>query len=291
MQLDTRAAVTAWPCPSGRADAVPTRLASVRAERRARQHARHVVRAVLVRGGLTVALQPIVAIASMEVTGYEALARFPGARGWPPDHWFQQAEQVGLGTALEEAAVRAALQQLSRLPAATSLALNVSGNALLASSAIRTMLGNGAAGARLVLELTEHQSIAQPDELCAVLADLRAAGVRIAIDDAGAGYAGLERIILIAPEIIKLDRGLVRGVASHPRRQAMCEAMVGFARRTDTVVIAEGVETEADLRSLQELGVTHAQGFLLGRPAETAAPAAVARRGSVGRQRASGQSC
>ena len=247
---------------------VSKHLEPFNAEHRARELTREAVRAVVADGGPAMALQPIVQIASMEVTGYEALARFPGPLGWSPDRWFRQAEQVGLGAALEASAVYAALQHRSRLPAGTSLAINVSAKALLASSTILTMVGDAGREAGLVLELTEHQSITEPERLSEVLTSLRTAGVRIAVDDAGSGYAGLERIVFIAPEILKLDRNLVGGVADHSGRQAMCEAMVGFAHRTGTQLIAEGVETDADLSALRALGVTHAQGYLFGRPSQ-----------------------
>ena len=248
------------------AELVSKHLEPLNAEHRAREQTREAVCAVIADGGPAMALQPIVEIASMEVTGYEALARFSGPLGWTPDRWFRQADQVGLGPVLEASAVHAALEQVSRLPVGTSLTINVSAKALLASSTIRTMVSEAGKEARLVLELTEHQSLTEPEELSDVLTGLRTAGVRIAVDDAGSGYAGLERIVFIAPEILKLDRSLVDGVADHPGRQAMCEAMVGFARRTSTLLIAEGVETDADLRTLRALGVTHAQGYLFGRP-------------------------
>jgi EAL domain-containing protein (putative c-di-GMP-specific phosphodiesterase class I) len=151
-----------------------------------------------------------------------------------------------------------------------SLNINVSARALLAGSAIRTMVGEAGDAERVVLELTEHQSITQPEELSDALAGLRTAGVRLAVDAGGSGYAGLERVVSIGQEVPKIARGLAGGVAHHPRRRAMCEALVGFAQRTGTLLIAEGVETEADLRALRGLGVTHAQGFLLGRPSTTA---------------------
>jgi EAL domain-containing protein (putative c-di-GMP-specific phosphodiesterase class I) len=260
------------------AEQVRRHLEPLNDEHRARKQVRETVRAVLANGGPAMAMQPIVRIASMEVTGYEALARFPGPPRWTPDRWFRHAEQVGLGATLEAAAVHAALQHVSCLPPGMSLNINVSARALLASRAIQNMLGDACHDARLVLELTEHESITQPEELCEALAGLRMAGVRIAVDDVGSGYAGLERIVSIGPEVLKLDRGLVDGVADHPGRRAMCEALVGFARSTDTQLIAEGVETEADLSALRALGVTHAQGFLLGRPSTTApqfAPGAV----------------
>jgi EAL domain-containing protein (putative c-di-GMP-specific phosphodiesterase class I) len=164
--------------------------------------------------------------------------------------------------------VHAALQHLPGLPPGTSLAINVSAEALLASPTIKTMVGDAGREAQLVLELTEQHSITEPEELFEVLTVLRTAGVRIAVDDAGSGYSGLERIVFIAPDVLKLDRNLVGGVADHRGQQAMCEAMVGFAQRTSALLIAEGVETYADLRTLRALGVTHAQGYLLGRPSQ-----------------------
>jgi EAL domain-containing protein (putative c-di-GMP-specific phosphodiesterase class I) len=252
------------------AELVSRHLEPLNDEHRARKQVRRAVRAVLADGGPAVAMQPIIRIASMEVAGYEALARFPGNPRWTPDRWFRHAEQVGLGPALEAAAVHAALQHLPCLPPAMSLNINVSAGALLAGSAIQTMVSDAGNAARVVLELTEHQSITHPEELSEALSSLRMAGVRIAVDDAGSGYAGLERVVSIGPEVLKIDRGLVGGVADHPRRRAMCEALVGFAQRTGTLLIAEGVETEADLRALRGLGVTHAQGFLLGHPSTTA---------------------
>jgi EAL domain-containing protein (putative c-di-GMP-specific phosphodiesterase class I) len=250
------------------ADLVSRHLEPLNAEHRAREQVRDAVLGIVVEGGPAMALQPIFDIASMKVAGYEALARFPGPRDWTPDRWFQQAEQVGLGTALEAAAVHAALQHLPGLPPGTSLAINVSAEALLASPTIKTMVGDAGREAQLVLELTEQHSITEPEELFEVLTVLRTAGVRIAVDDAGSGYSGLERIVFIAPDVLKLDRNLVGGVADHRGQQAMCEAMVGFAHRTSALLIAEGVETYADLRTLRALGVTHAQGYLLGRPSQ-----------------------
>jgi EAL domain-containing protein (putative c-di-GMP-specific phosphodiesterase class I) len=117
-----------------------------------------------------------------------------------------------------------------------------------------------------VVELTEHQSITPSRLLAHRLETLRGAGVRIAVDDAGSGYAGLERILHLRPEVLKLDRVLVQGVAQHAGRRAMCEAMVQFTRRTGAALVAEGVEEEPDLEVLRRLGVDFAQGYLLGLP-------------------------
>ena len=217
-------------------------------------------------GGPEIVVQPIVGLSTGSVWAYEALSRFPLRAGWGPQEWFEAAARVGMGAALESAAVHKALTLLPRLPAPICLSVNVSARALLSSASLAAMLTSHA-GERLIVEVTEHERIDDPQRLDAVLTLARAAGVRVAVDDAGSGFAGLEHILALTPEILKLDRALVDGVATDPARQAMCEAMVGFCRRTGTVIVAEGVETEGDLRTLHGLGVTHAQGYLLGRPA------------------------
>jgi EAL domain-containing protein (putative c-di-GMP-specific phosphodiesterase class I) len=240
-------------------------LEPIVARQRSKTLAQERITEVLDEGRIAMALQPIVDLRLGEVCGYEALARFPGTPSLPPNAWFEVAEQVGMGTALESAAVHAALRQLPRIPEECSLAVNVSATALMGSASIPELFG-GAHGHRLVLELTEHQQIADQEHLLAVLSRVREAGVRIAVDDAGSGYAGLERILSLAPEVLKLDRTLVHGVAGHPGRQAMCEAMARFTDRTGARLVAEGIETQQDLDVLRALGVTHGQGFLLGRP-------------------------
>lgn len=223
------------------------------------------VRAVLESAGPVIALQPIVELATGSVYGYEALARFPAEEGWGPREWFEAAERGGLAPDLEVAAVRNALALLPRLAPHACLTVNLSASALLARPEILGMFTPDT-GARVVLEITEHERVLDSARVVEHLAAARAAGVRIAVDDAGSGFAGLEHILLLGPEVLKLDRTLVDGVATDTARQAMCEAMVGYCRRTGATVVAEGVETEADLGVLRELGVTHAQGYLLGRP-------------------------
>ncbi|HEX6399702.1 MAG TPA: EAL domain-containing protein, partial [Actinomycetota bacterium] len=98
------------------------------------------------------------------------------------------------------------------------------------------------------------------------LRSLRDLGVRIAIDDVGAGYAGLSRIVVLAPDFIKLDRAVVAGVATDPFRRSLIQRMVSFASDVGIEVIAEGIETKADLEVLRSLSVPYGQGFLLGRP-------------------------
>ncbi len=106
-----------------------------------------------------------------------------------------------------------------------------------------------------MVELTEHARIGDYDALSAACARPRAAGARIAVDDAGSGYAGLHHILRLRPEVLKLDRTLVQGLASDRGRAAMCSAMVEFTRSTRSQLVAEGVETADDLETLRRLGV------------------------------------
>lgn len=218
---------------------------------------------VIEDGGPAIAMQPIVHVPSGTVYGFEALARFPAGE-WGVERWFEEAHAVGLGTDLEAASVGSALRALPRLPRSSVLSVNVSA-AALASDQVRDLLA-GAAAPRLVAELTEHTEVDEYPRLEHWLSRIRRAGARIAIDDAGSGYAGLERILRLAPDVLKLDRQLVLGIADHAGRQAMVEAMVGFSERMGAVLVAEGVETQRELDVLRRLGVEYAQGYHLGRP-------------------------
>lgn len=213
--------------------------------------------------GIVVAFQPVVAIQDGKIVGFEALARFPNdlEKASPPV-WFARAHRCGLGSALEVAAVRAALCAANR--PAGFLALNVSPSVLL-SEEMTTALPDSLDD--IVIELTEHEEFFDEPALCARLEQLRARGARIALDDAGAGYAGLRQLLILRPDIIKLDRSLIDGVDVDPVRQAMVKALVGFAAQTGATVCAEGVETLEQAKELASLHVDLAQGYALARPA------------------------
>ncbi|MET0683691.1 MAG: diguanylate cyclase [Solirubrobacteraceae bacterium] len=206
--------------------------------------------------------QPVLELATGRVAGYEALARMPDGPFRPPDQWFNQAHRVGLGPALEAAALRAALEARGR-PERTFLALNVSPGALV-SHEVRAVLPQDLTG--IVIELTEHELFSADPTLDRELETLRGRGARIALDDAGNGYAGLQQIIRIAPDILKLDRSLVDGVHEDPHRFALLEALISFASTTRAAICAEGVETLEDLAVLAGMDVTYAQGWALARP-------------------------
>jgi diguanylate cyclase (GGDEF)-like protein len=207
--------------------------------------------------------QPIVALASGEAVGYEALARFDGKPGLPPSWWFSQAHRFGLGAALEGQSVRAALAAPNR-PAGTFLSINLSPSAL-GSSYVTEHLPRDLRG--IVLEITEEERVLDVEGLQRDLEPLRARGARIAVDDAGEGYAGLQQVMSMRADIIKLDRALVADVDTDPAKVALIGSLVHFARSTAASICAEGIETLEELRVLIHLGVAYGQGWTLGRPA------------------------
>jgi EAL domain-containing protein (putative c-di-GMP-specific phosphodiesterase class I) len=133
---------------------------------------------------------------------------------------------------------------------------------------------------KLVIELTEHVRVDDYPHLAESLWTLRERGVRLAIDDTGAGFASLMHILKLAPDYIKLDRQLTTGIDSDPVLRALASSLVHFAAETDAVLIAEGVETGAELAALRELGIRYAQGFHLSRPVAITGLAAAHRRGA-----------
>lgn len=222
------------------------------------------VSALLDEPDLTMVFQPILAMPGQGLVGYEALARFGSAPLQPPDRWFAEAEQVGLGTELEVLAIAAALRRLPDLPEEAFLAVNVSPSTALSPS-LQELLG-GFDCRRIVLELTEHVPVEDYDAVNEGLQSLRRAGARLALDDTGAGYAGFRHLLGLRPDVIKLDISLTRDIDQDPVRRALAGALVTFAAEVDAVVIAEGVENQSELDTLERLSIPWVQGYHLGRP-------------------------
>ena len=220
------------------------------------------IEAAVAGGQPAILLQPVYRLSDGAPVGVEALARFADASERPPSDWFEEAGFAGLGEVLELAAVRAALLTLPYVPAPHHLGINVS-PAVAVSPALHALLLAVPAG-RVVLEITEHEAVADCRALRAALAPLDG-HVRLAIDDVGAGYAGLRHILELRPNILKLDIGLVRDVDRDPARRALIEAMVSFARHLGAQIVAEGVEREEERATLAALGVDHVQGWLFSR--------------------------
>lgn len=232
-------------------------------QRLAHAHAR--ISDVLNRSAFECVYQPIVSLTSEAPRGFEALCRFTGEPYRSPDKWFADAHEAGLGEALELAVIKHAIKALDRLPAETYLSLNASPATII--SGLLDPLASVEQGPRLVLEITEHASVPDYEALSMALEPLRKKGVRLAIDDAGAGYSSLHHILALRPDKIKLDMSLTRTVDVDAARRALTTALVFFSRETDCVIIAEGIETESELETLRLLGVPYGQGYLMGKPA------------------------
>ena len=234
------------------------------------------LREVVDHDRLRMVYQPIWDVRTGQAVGFESLARFATEPYRSPDKWFAEAADAGVEVMLEVAAIRAALAGLATLPADMYLTINAS-PVTIVSPAFRDAL-RGHPPRRLVVEVTEHAAIDDSTGLAASLAPLRRAGLRLAVDDAGAGYAGLRQILDLQPDLIKLDMSLVRGIDRDTARQALARALVDFARQTDSRIVAEGVETPRELDTLRRLEIPFAQGFLLGRPVTLSEAAAQSAR-------------
>jgi EAL domain-containing protein (putative c-di-GMP-specific phosphodiesterase class I) len=220
---------------------------------------------------LRIVFQPIISTDTGRLVGAEALARFDRAAAGAaltPDVVFAEAATVGLGVQLELLAVRAALAAASSLPDDLYVSINVSPAALLSPGLATCLERTGLSLERVVLEITEHVSVPDYDQLTRRARELRLLGLRLAVDDAGAGYASFRHILRLGPEYIKLDRTLIENISNDPARRALASAVVLFALEMGCAVVAEGVETLAELRTAQDLGIDAAQGFLLGRPTD-----------------------
>lgn len=211
-----------------------------------------------------IALQPIVDLRTGSAVGYEALARFPSTPALSPQVWFADAEATGLGRQLEWAAARAALQRLPSLPDGTFLAVNTS-PAVAIDRCLREAM-RGLPHDRIILEMTEHAPVDDYDDFERRLDRRRTEGVRLAVDDVGAGFASLRHILRLRPSLIKLDIDLIRGIDHDPLRQSLARSLVEFGHALDADVLAEGVETTAELEHVARLGISYGQGYLLGRP-------------------------
>jgi EAL domain-containing protein (putative c-di-GMP-specific phosphodiesterase class I)/DNA-binding NarL/FixJ family response regulator len=236
-------------------------------ERSQRRESR--IRRALDEDLLRTVFQPICTLAGSTV-GAEALARFRGPPPRGPLRWFAEAEEVGLLRDLELVAVRSALAALPELPDNVFLSVNVSPGTLATAGFLHLIAGSD--GARVVVEITEHARIHDYESLREALDAVREFGVRVAIDDAGAGFASLRHILRLEPEFIKLDRTLIDGIESDRSRQALAAGLISFAEKIDATIVAEGIEGPAEVDALAELGVRYGQGFFFARPAPLPLP-------------------
>ncbi len=220
----------------------------------------------LAPGGLRAVFQPIFELETNRLLGYEALARFDVEPVRGPDLWFAAAGDVGLREELEGAAVRMALSRFDDLPPTAYLSVNLSPSTILSGRI--NLVHTGLADERIVIEVTEHAPVADYDALARALAPVRMQGGRLAVDDAGAGFASLRHILRLSPDIIKLDVDLTRGIDVDRARRSLASALIAFSAEMEITIVAEGIETQAEMDTLRSLGVCCGQGYFLGRPGD-----------------------
>ena len=208
--------------------------------------------------------QPIVDLQRGEVCGYEALARFTDWPGVAPSDVFAAADGQGMGGALEAQMVREVLEARPHVAADRFLSVNLSPHAVL-SDEVQHAFAQADRLDAVILEITE-QTDTDLETLGAALAELRARGALVAVDDAGAGYGSLARITKLQPHFVKVDRSLVSNVDNEPAKAAVVETLSELAARIDAWVVAEGIERLEELDTLIRMRVPLGQGYAFGRP-------------------------
>jgi len=243
-------------------------------ERRQETSLRHAasLQQILATSKIDVVYQPLVNAVERRIIGYEALTRLPGGEFCSPDTLFRVAAEHGVLWSLERLCRARALQQLPPLEADQRLFLNLEPESfhdpeLQERPFLEALDRAGLEPSRVVLELTERAAVRDFVAMRRQLDRLRELGFPLALDDVGSGHAGLQTIAEIRPDYLKIDMALVRNMHLDSVRREIVRSICDFATRTETLLIAEGVESSAELDSLVAAGVRCVQGFLLARPA------------------------
>jgi EAL domain-containing protein (putative c-di-GMP-specific phosphodiesterase class I) len=220
------------------------------------------------RQAVRLLFQPLVDLRHGRVAGYEALARFGSRTTTSPTSWFAAADQVRHAAELEALLIEQALDARSSLPPRKFLSVNVRPDLLSAAPIVRA-LDSAPDLTGVVLELTEQVEFGRTDALRSQLQGLRERGAQLALDDVGAGWAGLRQVAELRPDIVKLDRSLVSAADRDEVKLAMVEIMLKLCSRLGSLLLVEGVETAEELDAFARLGVPLAQGWIFGKPALT----------------------
>lgn len=206
---------------------------------------------------------PVVELKARAVRGYELLARFSGGPAAPPGMWFESAAKLGLTAPLERRIMRAGFVTADKLPQGAFVAINVTAEALI-SSQIQQLFGQRERYDNIVLEVSEKDT--QQPGVGEALKPFRAGGGRLAIDDIGSGFCNLRDVLTLKPDMLKIDRAIVRGVNRDAVKSAIVEGLGRMAARLDIPLLAEGIETREELTELERLDVPLGQGYLFGEP-------------------------
>lgn len=228
------------------------------------QETRQQVEALIETRHVSTAFQPVRSLSTGKPIGVEALTRFRGSAESPDVH-FADADSVGLRADLELVALETALDAARVLPSHLYIAANLSPDVCRDPRLPDVLRHSGIPSGRIVVEVTERHAVEDYALLRRALQPLRNSGVRIAVDDAGAGFASMRHILELAPDLIKLDRDVIAGIDADPARQALATAMVVFAAGIAAQLVAEGIETPGELATITKMGIHVGQGYLLGR--------------------------
>jgi diguanylate cyclase (GGDEF)-like protein/PAS domain S-box-containing protein len=224
---------------------------------------RAAIRKVVYQRDFEVVFQPIHDVTSGKVMGVEALARFPHAP-FRPDAFLAQAALLGLGIELETAILARVVSMVPRLPEEVFVAVNISPGATLVAPWAQMLADVDPS--RIVLELTEHDAVLDYGALEDALEPCRSRGVRIAVDDVGAGFSSFSHVLELSPEFVKIDQSITRNIDVDDARRRLAHAIAELAGQMGATVIAEGVESQGELDTVGAVGITAAQGFFLSRP-------------------------
>ncbi len=246
------------------ADFVGRAMRGSLAQERAAQVIYERIKDVLEKESFRLVYQPIFHTGWRQVIGFEALTRFTVEPVRTPDLWFKEAAEVGLQQQLEMAVIARALRDFDQFPPDVYLAFNVSPATIVAPDFAALFQHHPLD--RIVLEVTEHASIDDYSGLEQQLGPMREKGLRLAVDDVGAGYANFRHILKLRPDFLKVDASLISQIDKKLGAKALVAAVVRFTQEAGGAVVAEGVETAEELQVLTDLEIHHAQGYLLGRP-------------------------
>ncbi|MDC0535302.1 EAL domain-containing protein [Francisellaceae bacterium] len=208
--------------------------------------------------------QPIFNLKKRMITGFESLTRFKISPYQTPGVIFSQANQIKLGFELELMAISTAIKNFNVYSEQYYLLINISPEHLLQDKLIDALRMHDLS--KIVIEITEHAIISDYEELTDHIKILKHLGAKIAIDDAGNGYASFNHIIQLNADIIKLDLTLIRNIDKNKRQKALVAALIAFAKVTNCQVIAEGVETLTELKEILNLGANIVQGYFISKP-------------------------
>jgi len=227
------------------------------------------------RGELFLLFQPIVSLEEQRITGVEALLRWrsPTHGEVPPAEFLPLAESTGLIGELQRWALDEATAAVASLPAAAGplrLGLNASAGYIATGAVVAdveaALRGSGLPPQQFVLEISAASVMSDDERVALDMAALRFMGVHVALDDYGSGSSALAHLTRLPIDIVKLDRALISRIDRDPQMRALCESVVAIGRALTVEVVAEGVETTAQLAALSGFGCDFAQGFLMARP-------------------------